>query len=190
MIRAFLAAIGVAVVVLVALLVVSGLVSVPGMAAGLHPRCNIDWPCQAAVQPSSKSHTSRATAVMPRRADRFRNVELGSPMYPPETQRSFLAKGGDSKPRAWCGWWMRHYLGVKNPAGNLARWWAGYGAKASGPAVGTIVVWARGRRSGHVGIITGQAGNGQWVVKSGNDGNAVRERVRSVSGAIAFRWPA
>jgi DNA-binding transcriptional LysR family regulator len=28
-----------------------------------------------------------------------------------------------------------------------------------------------------------------WVVKSGNDGNAVRERVRSVSNAIAFRWP-
>lgn len=158
--------------------------AVPGWSAGLHSECNVTMPCAA---PAAISKRDRARIS---RADRFRNVEFGAPMYPPETARSFLAKGGDSKPRAWCGWWMRHYLGVKNPAGNLARWWAGYGAKASGPAVGTIVVWARGRRSGHVGIITGQAGNGQWVVKSGNDGNAVRERVRSVSGAIAFRWPA
>ena len=159
--------------------------AVPGWSAGLHPECNVTMPCAVPAVAVSKRDRARIA-----RADRYRNVEFGAPMYPPETARSFLAKGGDSKPRAWCGWWMRHYLGVKNPAGNLARWWAGYGAKASGPAVGTIVVWARGRRSGHVGIITGQAGNGQWVVKSGNDGNAVRERVRSVSGAIAFRWPA
>ena len=159
--------------------------AVPGWSAGLHPECNVTMPCAVPAVAVSKRDRARIA-----RAERYRNVEFGAPMYPPETARSFLAKGGDSKPRAWCGWWMRHYLGVKNPAGNLARWWAGYGAKASGPAVGTIVVWARGRRSGHVGIITGQAGNGQWVVKSGNDGNAVRERVRSVSGAIAFRWPA
>jgi len=83
---------------------------------------------------------------------------------------------------------MRKHLGVANPAGNLARWWAGYGTRANGPAVGVIVVWARGRRSGHVGIITGRNERG-WIVKSGNDGHAVRERVRSVANAIAFRWP-
>lgn len=181
MIRAIAAGLGLAVAALFVLL----FVSVPGWTAGLHPDCDVTMPCVAPAAAVSKRDRARIA-----RAERFRNVDFGSPMYPPETARSFLAKGGDSKPRAWCGWWMRHYLGVKNPAGNLARWWAGYGAKASGPAVGTIVVWARGRRSGHVGIITGQAGNGQWVVKSGNDGNAVRERVRSVSGAIAFRWPA
>lgn len=93
------------------------------------------------------------------------------------------------RPRAWCGWWMRQHLGVANPAGNLARWWAGYGTNAGGPAVGVIVVWARRGRSGHVGIITAQTGNGQWVVKSGNDGRAVRERARSMAGAIAYRWP-
>lgn len=181
MIRAIAAGLGLAVAALFVLL----FVSIPGWTAGLHPDCNVTMPCVAPAAAVNARDRARIA-----RAERFRNVDFGSPMYPPETARSFLAKGGDSKPRAWCGWWMRHYLGVKNPAGNLARWWAGYGAKASGPAVGTIVVWARGRRSGHVGIITGQAGNGQWVVKSGNDGNAVRERVRSVSGAIAFRWPA
>lgn len=90
-----------------------------------------------------------------------------------------------ARPRAWCGYFMRQYLGVSNPAGNLARWWAGYGQPSGGPAVGTVVVWSH-----HVGIITGQASNGQWIVKSGNDGHVVRERPRSVASAIAFRWPA
>lgn len=95
-----------------------------------------------------------------------------------------------TKPRAWCGWWMRKHLGVANPAGNLARWWAGFGQPAHGPHVGAIVVWARNRRHGHVGIITGRTPDGRWIVKSGNDGDRVRERPRSVAGAIAFRWPA
>ena len=34
------------------------------------------------------------------------------------------------------------------------------------------------------GIITGQASGGRWIVKSGNDGGRVRERARSVSGAV------
>jgi hypothetical protein len=89
------------------------------------------------------------------------------------------------RPRAWCGWFMRRELGVANPAGNLARWWAGFGRPAHGPAVGAIVVWRH-----HVGRITGKTSDGRWVVKSGNDGHAVRERPRSVAGAIAFRWPA
>jgi hypothetical protein len=91
------------------------------------------------------------------------------------------------KPRAW---WMRRHPGVANPAGNRARWWAGYGRPAHGPHVGAIVVWARGRRHGHVGIITGPVADGRWIVKSGNDGYRVRERPRSVANAIAFRWPA
>ena len=49
----------------------------------------------------------------------------------------------------------------------------------SGPRVGAVVVWSH-----HVGIITGRASNGQWVVKSGNDGNRVRERPQSVAGAV------
>jgi hypothetical protein len=39
----------------------------------------------------------------------------------------------------------------------------------------------------HVGLIVGQQ-NGQWIVKSGNDGNRVRTRPLPVSNAIAFRW--
>lgn len=81
------------------------------------------------------------------------------------------------RPRKWCGWWMRTQLGG-GAAFNLAWNWRHYGSPTT-PQVGAVVVWRH-----HVGIITGQAANGQWVVKSGNDGGRVRERARSVSGAI------
>lgn len=69
------------------------------------------------------------------------------------------------------------------PAYNLARNWAHYGSAAAGPAIGVIVVWTH-----HVGRIVGQTVAG-YIVRSGNDGHAVRERERSLAGVIAYRWP-
>ena len=85
--------------------------------------------------------------------------------------------GVGPRPARWCGWWMRTQLGG-GPELNLARNWKSWG-RPSGPRVGAVVVW-----SSHVGIITGRTASGQWVVKSGNDGGRVRERPRSVSGAV------
>jgi|SRR5690242_14511026 len=87
-------------------------------------------------------------------------------------------------PHAWCGCWLRQYLNVQDKSLNLARQWRTFGAPAGGPAVGVIVVWHH-----HVGIITGRGADGGWIIKSGNDGRVVRERERSLRGAIAFRWP-
>ena len=95
---------------------------------------------------------------------------------------------GHNRPRAWCGWWLSRHLGMTDRRLWRALEWRHVGRAAHGPAVGAIVVWARGKGRGHVGIITGKTSRG-WVVLSGNDGNAVRERVRSVAGAVAFRWP-
>ena len=86
------------------------------------------------------------------------------------------------RPAAWCGWYMRSQVGSDpGPEYNLARSWAHYGVNAGGPTVGAIVVWRH-----HVGKIVGRE-NGQWLVRSGNDGHAVRTRPRSLAGAIAFR---
>ena len=87
--------------------------------------------------------------------------------------------GGDvgPRPRKWCGWWMRTQYGG-GPEFNVAWNWRKYGRPVQ-PQVGAIVVWRH-----HVGIITGRAANGRWIVKSGNDGGRVRERPRSVRGAI------
>ena len=96
--------------------------------------------------------------------------------------------GYGPRPRAWCGWWLGRHLGMPSRALWRALAWRHVGRAAHGPAIGVVVIWSRGKGRGHVGIITGKTARG-WVVKSGNDGNAVRERVRSVSTAIAFRWP-
>ena len=82
-----------------------------------------------------------------------------------------------ARPRRWCGWWMRTQRGG-GPAFNVAWNWRNYG-RATSPQVGAVVVWRH-----HVGEIVGQASNGQWIVRSGNDGGAVRTRARSVAGAI------
>ena len=81
------------------------------------------------------------------------------------------------RPSRWCGWWMRTQKGG-GPELNLARNWANWG-RPSGPQVGAVVVWSH-----HVGMITGRSASGQWIVKSGNDGGQVRERPRSVAGAV------
>jgi hypothetical protein len=90
------------------------------------------------------------------------------------------AQGLGGRPGKWCGWWMRTQFGG-GAEYNLARNWAKRGSP-TGPSVGAVVVWPH-----HVGYIVGKASNGQWIVKSGNDGGRVRERARSVAGAIAFR---
>jgi hypothetical protein len=81
------------------------------------------------------------------------------------------------RPGAWCGWWMRTQRGG-GPEFNLAWNWSRWG-RPSEPRVGAVVVWRH-----HVGEITGRTKNGQWIVRSGNDGNRVRERPRSVAGAV------
>ncbi len=94
--------------------------------------------------------------------------------YRSETQAS---SGLGGRPGKWCGWWMRTQKGGGAHL-NLAANWRGWG-RSSSAQVGAVVVWSH-----HVGMITGRASNGQWIVKSGNDGGRVRERARSVSGAV------
>lgn len=99
-----------------------------------------------------------------------------------------MAEGNDPRPGAWCMWWLRRHLGIAksafpNGGYNIARNGRYIGSPASGPAVGVMVVWNH-----HVGVITGGS-PGHWVVLSGNDGHAVRERERPLNRVIAYRWP-
>jgi len=87
--------------------------------------------------------------------------------------RVHAARRSGGRPAAWCGWWLGQHLGMPRRDLWLARNWARVGSNAGGPHVGAVVVWRH-----HVGIITGRAG-AKWVVKSGNDGHAVRERPRA-----------
>jgi hypothetical protein len=112
----------------------------------------------------------------------FASTSTSAFAYAPAPASAPSAYGYGGRPAAWCGWYMRTQVGSDpGPQYNLARAWAHYGVNAGGPSIGTIVVWPH-----HVGEIVGQE-NGQWVVRSGNDGHAVRTRARSLAGVIAFR---
>ena len=108
-----------------------------------------------------------------RRSRRQRSYRVGSRSN--YSNRSRYRVG--PRPRKWCGWWMRTQKGG-GPKYNVAWNWRHYG-RPTGPRVGAIVVWRH-----HVGIITGRAKDGRWIVKSGNDSGRVRERPRSVRGAL------
>lgn len=83
---------------------------------------------------------------------------------------------------AWCGCWLRLRYGIADVKLNVARAWSRIGNAVAGPVVGAIAVWPH-----HVGEITGVPGPGRIILKSGNDGGAVRERERSTRGVIAYR---
>ncbi len=77
----------------------------------------------------------------------------------------------------------QHYGGADpGPAYNLARNWANIGHAIIGPIAGAIGVMAH-----HVFKVIAVEGPGRVLAISGNDGNAVRTRVRSTSGVIAWR---
>ncbi|WP_439542185.1 hypothetical protein [Hyphomicrobium sp.] len=116
-----------------------------------------------------------------RTAYRGRNQRVRHARQNNDSAPSYSSSGGGhsagGRPRAWCGWWMRTQRGGGAHL-NLAWNWSKWGSP-SGPQVGAVVVWRH-----HVGEIVGRAANGQWLVRSGNDGGAVRTRARSVSGAV------
>lgn len=175
--------------------VIASTVIAPAEARGLHPRCNIDWPCagtaknlDASVFPKKASHVKQsAESRRIARADRFRNVEFGSPMYPPETQRSFLQHGATLLPhppgcprRAFCGCGAAvEVFGRPIRSLWLAANWLRFprvprGMEAPGHAAA---------RHGHVFVIKQVLGNGQVLAYDANSGGRrTRLHVRSLAG--------
>jgi hypothetical protein len=136
---------------------------------------------------NSRGHTSRDYAST-HRSRSYSSAQRSRHYYSSRAnhyvQRASLSRGTrtaragvGSRPSRWCGWWMRTQKGG-GPEYNLAANWRHWG-RPSGPRVGAVVVWSH-----HVGMITGRTAGGEWIVKSGNDGGAVRERPRSVAGAV------
>jgi hypothetical protein len=175
MIRVFLAGLGYA-VTSGFILAFALLVATPVDANGLHPRCNIDWPCASTDARVRPGHVARRIA----RADRFRNVEFGSPMYPPETARSWL--NGLSKParyisgRLICAINVNAALaerGIRGTGSALAHSFDHWG-RASSPTPGAVAVTDR-RGGGHVAIVSRVEGGRVFVWNPSSRGRGWRE---------------
>jgi uncharacterized protein (TIGR02594 family) len=105
--------------------------------------------------------------------------------------RRYLGGNPTSRGRLWCARFMNMVLersGLHGTGSDLARSFASYGQRVSGPQVGAIAVMGR-RGGGHVGVVSGIDANGNPIVVSGNNGNRVREAPVSRGRIYAYVLP-
>ena len=106
--------------------------------------------------------------------------------------RRHLGGNPTGRGRLWCARFMNMVLqhsGYRGTGSDMARSFASYGQRVSGPQVGAIAVMARGRSGGHVGVITGIDAKGNPIMISGNNGNRVREAPISRGRILAYVMP-
>ncbi|MGY4629263.1 TIGR02594 family protein [Bradyrhizobium sp. USDA 4486] len=106
--------------------------------------------------------------------------------------RRYLGGNPTGRGSLWCARFMNMVLehtGHRGTGSDMASSFARYGTRVSGPQVGAIAVMSRGRRGGHVGIITGIDAQGNPIMISGNNGNRVREAPVSRGRIYAYVMP-
>jgi uncharacterized protein (TIGR02594 family) len=107
--------------------------------------------------------------------------------------RKYLGGNPTGRGSLWCARFANMVLqhsGYRGTGSDMASSFAKYGQRVSGPQVGAIAVMSRGRRGGHVGIITGIDASGNPIMISGNNGNRVREAPISRGRITAYVMPA
>ncbi|EKS32729.1 TIGR02594 family protein [Afipia clevelandensis] len=107
--------------------------------------------------------------------------------------RRYIGSGNPTgRASLWCARFMNMVLersGHKGTGSDMARSFASYGHRISGPQVGAIAVMSRGRRGGHVGVVSGIDAKGNPIVISGNHGHRVAEATYSRGRIYAYVMP-
>jgi len=106
--------------------------------------------------------------------------------------RRHIGTNPTSRRSLWCGRFMNMVLENTGRAGtgsDMARSFASYGKRVSGPQVGAIAVMSRGKRGGHVGVVSGVDERGNPILISGNHGRRVAEAAYPRSRVLAYVIP-
>lgn len=106
--------------------------------------------------------------------------------------RRYIGSNPTGRSRLWCARFMNMVLqrsGHQGTGSDMARSFSNYGQRISGPQVGAIAVMSRGRRGGHVGVVSGIDPNGNPIIVSGNHGRRVAESVYSRGRIYAYVMP-
>lgn len=100
--------------------------------------------------------------------------------------RRYMGTNPTGRGRQWCGAFLDMVLKKTGHAGggNLARAYARYGTRVSGPQVGAIAVMNH-----HVGVVSGVDPNGNPIIVSGNHNRTVAEAVYPRSRITAYVVP-
>lgn len=104
--------------------------------------------------------------------------------------RKYIGTNPTGRGSLWCGAFMDMVLKrTGHPGGgNLAKAYAHYGTRVSGPQVGAIAVMGR-RGGGHVGVVSGVDPNGNPIIVSGNHNRTVAESVYPAGRISAYVLP-
>jgi uncharacterized protein (TIGR02594 family) len=105
--------------------------------------------------------------------------------------RRYLGGNPTGRARLWCARFMNMVLqhtGYRGTGSDMARSFASYGHRLSGPQIGAIAVMGR-RGGGHVGVVSGIDAKGNPIVVSGNHGHRVAEAVYPRGRIYAYVMP-
>ena len=106
--------------------------------------------------------------------------------------RRYLGGNPTGRGSLWCARFMNMVLqraGYRGTGSDMARSFASYGHRISGPQIGAIAVMGRRGGGGHVGIVSGIDARGNPIMISGNNGNRVRETSVSSGRIYAYVMP-
>ena len=106
--------------------------------------------------------------------------------------RRYIGGNPTGRGRLWCARFMNLVLertGHHGTGSDMARSFAHYGQRVSGPQVGAIAVMGRRGGGGHVGVVSGIDAQGNPIVISGNYGHRVREVPMSRGRIYAYVMP-
>jgi uncharacterized protein (TIGR02594 family) len=132
-----------------------------------------------------------ASLVSMRITETPKRPTLGWPALVSEA-RKYIGTNPTSRSRLWCATFMNLVLNKVGYAGthsDAAKSFAGYGHRISEPLVGAIAVLTRGKRGGHVGVVSGIDKNGNPIIISGNHGHRVGEAIYPRGRVIAYVMP-
>lgn len=106
--------------------------------------------------------------------------------------RKYMGTNPTARKKLWCATFMNMVLAKAGYAGtnsDAAKSFAYYGRRISEPRIGAIAVLTRGKRGGHVGVVSGIDAAGNPIIISGNHNKRVGEAVYSRSRVIAYVMP-
>jgi uncharacterized protein (TIGR02594 family) len=105
--------------------------------------------------------------------------------------RQYIGGNPTGRRSLWCGAFMNLVLertGRRGTGSDMARSFASYGQRISGPQVGAIAVMARSG-GGHVGVVSGIDASGNPIIISGNHGHRVAEATYPRGRIYAYVMP-
>jgi uncharacterized protein (TIGR02594 family) len=153
-------------------------------------------PASTPVQPASTQRLSRnaprAQAAATTGLSSFSSV--GASGLVAQARRFIGATAGQLGVPAslWCADFMNLVLrksGHQGTGSRMASSFASYGRRLSGPQVGAIAVMSRGKRGGHVGVVSGIDASGNPIIISGNHNKRVAEAVYPRGRVYAYVMP-